>query len=99
MHKLTRALHDVRVECSLMPEWWGRPTDNKSLLAELRQTGLHGIATLQIAIALLVSSKAGHVDVDIGDLISRISINPRSTRERTEARAAVVAPFGVEKAM
>jgi hypothetical protein len=49
----------------------------------------HGIATLEIATALLVKAKAGHVDVEIDELISRISINPKSHRERIEARILV----------
>jgi hypothetical protein len=78
--------HHLRLEGDLIPAWWGRPSDNASLRRELAETGHDGIALLLLGVALVLHSDAGHVDVEIDELISRIGIDPRSTAERKDTR-------------
>ena len=66
-----RARYNSRLECALIPEWWGRPSDASSLMSELSKIGPHATAMLLISVGLLVTSETGHVDFDIDDLLSR----------------------------
>lgn len=89
IHDESGAEHNLRLEGALIPEWWGRPSDNASLRGELAETGHDGIAVLFNAIGLVLHSESGHVDVEIDDLIARVGIDPRSKAERSAARLKV----------
>jgi hypothetical protein len=89
MHLETGAEHSLRLEGGLIPEWWGKPSDNASLRGELAETGHDGVAIFYNAVGLVLHSDAGHVDVEIDDLIARVGIDPRSSAERTVARLKV----------
>jgi len=86
LHVLERSSHQLRLEADLMGPWWGKPTDTASLKAELEHAGATGVATLYNAIALVLASETGFVDVELDELISRVGLDPRSRAERDMMR-------------
>ncbi len=88
-HVLERSSHQLRLEADLMGSWWGKPTDTASLRAELVHAGATGVATLHNAIALVLASDDGFVDVELDELISRVGLDPRSSAERDMMRLQI----------
>ena len=88
-HILERSSHQLRLEAELMSPWWGKPSDTASLRAELQHAGATGVAILYNAIALVLASETGFMDVELDELINRVGLDPRSRAERDVMRIQV----------
>lgn len=87
-HVIKGAAHNLKIDGERIA-FWGKPNDNESLLKEIGTIGDDMVATLFIAIALVLISEDGYYDIELDELISRIGLDPRSTAERAKLRTKV----------